>query len=1077
MMKITEQFLHQIDLYLPTDEANLVLRALELASRVHQGYYRLNDEPYIDHVVSVASILAEWRAPGYILAAALLHDSGKASYATVPSPETLRAVAGERAARIVKHIARLGRYGPAYHGEIRQHNHLRDSGHTTLPWAAIVLRQEPAAIIVKIADRIDNFRTLHTLPRNRRRAFAKSVRTIFIPFAQSLGMRQARRILEDGAFRILEPENYQRAEKQSRKRRLDPRFTESIARLREHLQKQGLQVTVQHSPTSLYELYRQQTHAAGAAAHLFPPVLILVEDEAACYQVLRFVHQLWPPRSGAIHDYIAAPKPNGFRSLQTQVKINNEDYIFIDIRDPWMNLVSEFGVTARWQGAPAELTPQIPRFSEPPAGKIAVFTPEGESKILPEKATPVDFAYAIHPELGHQCSAAEVNGRPAPLDTELQSGDLVRILTSATRIGPSLTWLDFVKSPKAKREIRKWHTKRSANEARKHGQKLLDDHLRKLGVTLSAKDVQMDLSSIAQKMNYASLDDLYVAIGVGRRPIESVVDQYLRFQRRGPHPLRPSATILSLGFANLPHKLARCCNPRPPDQIVGYITKDNHVSIHRADCKNLQRLHPIFAAEWNTSLDHQITQIDIEAVDRLGLIRDVSSLIAEMGLSMFSFHADRISDGSARIQMVFESISLETYAAIKEALSAIPDVRNVRAAELTMPSKLARGAIVERLFLNPYTLHPATGKNFVGRTQELQDLVNKLRGIRPGQAVLVWGPRRIGKTSLLLQFQRNILSHADYAIAFLSLHQISGQSMTSFLFEILKAIAARSHPDGLYAPRYHRMKRDPLGYFNNFIQKRLPQSPRHIVLIFDEFQRIADIREDKITLQDINHYFRSLIQQNVALTIIFSGGGILSDLQKKADTVSLLEVAEYLPIKRLNENDARELITEPAIRVSYDDTVVDRLVKLTAGHPYFLQLICSDLYDYAIEHRLTRINLSHLDSFLGLLWMKQAEHYFSHLWGDGVISDPKQIERYKFVLLSLGLYAEPGEWIPYDTLLHSGITQFLTEKQLWSILQGLRHLDSLDVRHDDEIRMSIEFAHRWIKHNYSTTTLRRGLQI
>ncbi len=1074
----SESFLQQIHSYLSDDDYHFVLRSLAFAGDVHDGFVRLTGEPYINHAIAVAQILAEWRAPADVLAAALLHDANKSTYARAPSSQEMRAVIGDRATLIVNQISRLGRFGPAYHKNSQQADGNSVNENRTLSWAAIVLRQEPTAVIIKIADRIDNFRSLQVLPRNRRRAFAHGVRNIFIPFAQSLGMRRAKRLLEDGAFQVLDPVVYQRITKlyqRYHEKHCNESITSTITALQNHLAENGLNAAIQCAPTSRCDLHKRESEATSGASYLFPPILVLVDDKNACYRALGLIHQLWRPRSSTLHDYIAAPKSSGYQAIHTQVHVTSSDYILIEIQDRMMHLVAEYGVTARWQGVSTELTPAIPTIPEPPPGKIAVFTPEGEIKILPENATPVDFAYAIHPELGHQCSGAMVNGQHASLSTELKSGDLVRILTSATKIGPSLAWLDFVKSARAKREIRKWHTKRSPKAASGRGKKLLDERLRDYGVTLSTKETKAALTTIARVMNYESLDALYIAIGVGQRSIESVVNQYLHRQKGSRRTLQPSATISSLGHHNLPHRLAKCCNPRPPDPIVGYITRDNRVTIHRADCKNLRRLRPLFAAEWNTPIDHHITQVEIEAVDRPGLIRDISALILERDMIITSFHADRIDDGSARIQIVFESILTEDFMALKAKLLDIEDVRNVHAAELTMPSRVARGAIVERLFINPYTLNPATGDRFVGRTKELQELVNKLRGIRPGQAVLVWGPRRIGKTSLLLQFQNSILNHADYAVAYLNLHQLSGQSTTSFMFEILKAIAAESHPDGIYAPNYHRMKRDPLSYFNNFIQKRLPQSSKHIVLLFDEFQFIADLKEERISLQDINHYFRSLIQQRVGLTIIFSGGGVLSDLRKQADTVSLLEVAEYLPIKCLSPTEARELITEPTQRINYEESVVDRLVKLTSGHPYFLQLICGELFDYATENQITHITPVDLDLFLEQSWTLHAEHYFSHLWGDGVISNRRRLLRYKLAFVATALSARPGEWIDFGTLDRRGVTSILAEEQLWQALEGLRALDSLAFRNENEFRISIEFAQLWAQQNFSFSYLRRGL--
>jgi len=525
----SEPFLQQVSGYLSDEDYHFVLRALAFATDIHNGFERLSGEPYINHAIAVAQMLAEWQAPADVLAAALLHDANKQTYARVPSQREMRAAIGDRTTLIVNQIARLGRFGPAYHKNSQQTDVASTDENRTLSWTAIVLRQEPTAVIIKIADRIDNIRSLQVLQRNRRRAFAHGVRNIFIPFAQSLGMRQAKRLLEDGAFQVLDPAIYQRIASLYRKKHCNETITTTISTLRNYLTERGLHAIVQCAPTSRCDLHKRESEATSGAIHLFPPILVLVEDQTACYQALGLIHQLWKPRSSTLHDYIATPKSSGYQAIHTQVHTNSNDYILIEIQDHVMHLVSEYGVTARWQGISTELTPAIPAIPEPPPGKIAIFTPEGDIKILPENATPIDFAYSIHPELGHQCSGAMVNGQHASLSTELKSGDLVRILTSATKIGPSIAWLDFVKSARAKREIRKWHTKRSPKAASGRGKKLLDGRLRDYGVTLSTKETKAALATIARVMNYESLNALYIAIGVGQRSIESVVNQYLPF--------------------------------------------------------------------------------------------------------------------------------------------------------------------------------------------------------------------------------------------------------------------------------------------------------------------------------------------------------------------------------------------------------------------------------------------------------------------------------------------------------------------------------------------------------------------
>jgi GTP pyrophosphokinase len=244
----------------------------------------------------------------------------------------------------------------------------------------------------------------------------------------------------------------------------------------------------------------------------------------------------------------------------------------------------------------------------------------------------------------------------------------------------------------------------------------LDEHFRAHGLTLSSKDVLLSLKGVADGMNYETLDDLFVAVGVGQRSPETVSGQYFFRQRLGHRVATPSASILSLESTNLPHRLAKCCNPRPPDPIVGYKTREGVVTIHRADCRIAKQHKPLFSAEWVTSLEADITQIEIEAVDRPGLIRDVSMLIAERGLAISSFHADRNQDGSAVLQIVFD-IGISDFSTLRAALQRLPDVRKVKSVTPSMPSHMARDAVVKQLFHNPYTLNPATGRNFVGRNE------------------------------------------------------------------------------------------------------------------------------------------------------------------------------------------------------------------------------------------------------------------------------------------------------------------------------------------------------------------------
>ena len=1070
------QLISQVEQYLDEGGVGLVWRALDLAVVAHDGFHRMSGVPYINHAVAVAEILASWYAPAEVVAAGLLHDVAKENYSNVPASEEIESVAGEKVVQIVQQVARLGRLGPVYH---RREDNIPDGGTddfaNLLPWATQVLEQEPAAIIVKIADRLDNFRTLNVLQEDRAKKFAQGTRNVFIPFAERLGMRQTKRALEDNAFRILQHEAYQHIVQHYPSEACEAALSKVLTSLREQFAQHDLLAEVSCAPYSYYELYRLETQQTKSVKSKLPPILVMVADKSTCYQALGIIHLIWRPRSGGIQDFIAAPKVNGYRALHTSARSGDGNYSLVLIRDPEMHLVAEYGITAKWQGVREEVLPQLPAWQEPPAGMIAVFTPDGELINLPEGACPVDFAYHIHPELGHQCSGAIVNGQQVALDTSLKTGDVVKILTSAASVGPSLQWLKYVKSHRAQREIRRWTKERNPAEASVRGRNMLDNLLREQGVTLSTKNTKKTLATVTTSMHYATTEDLFVAVGLGQRSAESVIKQFFMHAGKDSTRSQQGATIVSLAGSNLPQRFAKCCSPRPPDSIVGYITKDQRVSIHRADCHIIHHLRPLVAAEWNVNLQQQITEIKVVAVDRPGLVVDVSNFILQLGLSMASFHADRIGDGSARIQIDLDKPPIESFNTLLEGLQAIRDVRQAHATDPSLPSRFARGAVVERHIRNPYNLNPVSGPDFYGRKKELFELVNNLRDIRPGQAVLVWGPRRIGKTSLLLQFQRSILNREDYAVAYLNLHQLSGRTTTEFLRDILKEIAVQVQQKNIVAPKLRRMQHEPLGYFDSFIGNALPKSQKHIVLLFDEFQFIPALREEHVTLADINRYFRSLIQRGVGITVLFSGGGVLADLRQQSGATNLLEVARFQKIGRLGDEDARSLITEPVTRIAYNDDVVDRLVKLTSGHPYFLQLLCGELLFHTGER--SQITSGDLNQYMEQSWPQQAEHYFSHLWGDGVVGDRSIRQRYKLALVAAATATSKNGWTTFDNILQTGAAKNIGEQSLWRALQDLTEMDTLECKGDDDFRVCIELCQLWIQNNYSVKRVLREMPI
>ncbi|RME42206.1 MAG: bifunctional (p)ppGpp synthetase/guanosine-3',5'-bis(diphosphate) 3'-pyrophosphohydrolase, partial [Chloroflexi bacterium] len=514
--------------YLNQDDVALVRRALDLASEVHLGYRRLSGQSYLAHVVQVAQLLAEWQAPARVVAAGLLHDVAKPRYAHVLSSQELGERLDRGVADITSQVARLGRLGPAQQGG--ESGALQEVPRLDLlKWAAVILQNQPDAIVVKIADRLINFLTLDVLPEDRAEAFARSTRNIFVPFAERLGMRYAKRLLEDAAFAVLHPSAFARmAEQYGNREQVSQTYGPLLRLLKMHMDRHRIQTEISLAPFGLQELYRFEMAMTRSNRRRPVPILMEVKSEAVCYRALRALHKGWRPRHGEFRDFIAAPKPNSYRSLHSVVRSPDGEYLLVLIRDHTMHLVAEWGVTAAWRGVPTRLLPSLPTWKQPPKGYIVVFTPEGELIQLPEGSCPVDFAYAIHPELGNQCSGATVNGQHVALDTKLRTGDVVKILTSVAGVRPSLEWLDFVKTRKAKREIKRWTQQRTPTEASRRGREMVDDLLREHGTSLATLVGPVALAKISTQFGYGSGNALFEAVGLGERSAQSVVEALLQ---------------------------------------------------------------------------------------------------------------------------------------------------------------------------------------------------------------------------------------------------------------------------------------------------------------------------------------------------------------------------------------------------------------------------------------------------------------------------------------------------------------------------------------------------------------------
>ena len=1059
--------------YLDASQQVQVTQALMIATQAHKGHFRLDNSPYVYHAVAVAQQLAEWHAPAEIVAAGLLHDVLKPNYASGTHLPRIEAKLGVYVAQLVKTVSKLGRFGAAYPAaETNPSSVQMEIVTTKMPWVALMLQRSPWAVIIKLADKLHNFQTLDYLPEKRQNAFASSTMGVFVPFAERLGLRVAKQSLEDSSFAILQPEQYRKITQEYPLHARQEVMLPWISVLQEALQNEDLIHDVSIDHRSFFGLYRREM-AENKSIPLTESdaLLIVTMDEPSCYLALRAVHQLWSPKLTQFWDYIATPKPNGYRALHTGVRLPSGESLLVVIRDMEMDVVADFGITAVWQGIPVDLSPTFMAWREPPKGEIGVLTPDGDFKTLMKGATPIDFAYAIHIGLGHQCTGALVNGRQVPLDRQLETGDVVRILTGNANVGPSPEWLTIVQTNRAKQAIRKWLKSQKPGDAAEEGWLLLDEQLRQAGMILSSSSVLNQVAAVAQELGYTSRDSLLVAIGLHQCEPQLVVQKLVDEETNGETQPVLQATIVSLGDSDLPQKLASCCHPLPPDPIVAYQTKQDVLTIHRADCQHVQRLRPLIQAEWSQIETVPEFEIHLLAVDRPGLVKDVSIIITESAINMSSFHADQMPDGSARIVLGMGDMDSGQREHLLNRLQRIPDIRRVHVQSPTLSSHFPEQSVMAKHFDNPYSLRPVTGESFYGRRAELRNLIDNLRNVRPGEAVLLWGPRRIGKTSLLKEFQQRVMNSEDYILAFVDMQRLSGRSITMFLRDIMKEISRALNDPRTKPPNLSRMKRDPLGYFRGFLENAPALQDKYLVIILDEFQLLSNLQDDKVTLADINRYFRSLIQHRGGLSIIFSGGGVLDHLLKQPEASFMLEVARHQKVGSLEPSAARDLIVRPARRIRYDEAVVQGLLDLTDGHPYYLQWICGELILRADRAQRPFIGQEQLDEILTDWMPLQGEQFFNHLWGSSTGFSPQQQADQKLILTILAEHAPKDGWMTPERIekfAHSEIG----EGKIWHILQDLFKMDTLAIN-DGRYRIRMPLFEKWMCVNYSVERVLR----
>jgi len=697
-------------------DADFVLRAADFALRAHDGQVRKSGEPYIVHPIEVANILTGMQLDAETIAASLLHDVVEDAGITL---EAIEAEFTPRVARLVDGVTKLGRLpwtGTDTDGETKETREKRAQAES-LRKMFLAMIDDIGVVLIKLADRLHNMRTLDVMRRDKQIRIAQQTMEIYAPLANRLGIWQFKSELEDLAFQYLQPAEYARINLELAKRgpNQDAYVERAKDALRDVLASNGVHGEVTGRRKHIYSIYRKMQRKNRAFDEIYDVVglRVIVDEQKDCYAALGVLHTEWRPVPSEFDDYIANPKESSYQSLHTALIGPEGHYIEVQIRTREMHQVAEYGVAAHWrykEGTRASnaLEAKIAWLrrlmdwrdevadaeefveslkSDVFKDMIYVFTPAGDIHELPAGATPVDFAYRIHTDLGHRCVGAMVNDAHVGLNYKLQNGQVVRIITSQSRLGPSRDWLlpdnDFVTTANAREKIRQWFRRRDRDENIKEGRAILDRELKRLGVEPKIEEIAK------QFHNYPKVDDFLAAIGYGAISPQSIAqklnDTSVRDTIAHENGLKAPAVPLRRkvkGVGDLLTNLANCCNPVFGDDIIGFVTRGRGITVHRVNCPNIlnttepERLMPI---SWSSGPEETfVTPIRIQAFDRVGLLKDVTTLFADEDINILAVQTLTHDDRSVDLLITMEVKDVGQLSHILRRLEGVGDVYSAR---------------------------------------------------------------------------------------------------------------------------------------------------------------------------------------------------------------------------------------------------------------------------------------------------------------------------------------------------------------------------------------------------------------
>ncbi len=713
--------------YSPVDK-ELLQRALDVAEKAHQNQKRASGEPYLNHCKAVASILAEMHVPPAVVAAGLLHDTVED---TGMDPEDIKRDFGKEVFDLVQAVTKLGSLprvssiqssggndskNPQKQEEVDGKQWRAELASENLRKTFLAMAEDPRVVLIKLADRLHNMRTLRYLPEEKQKRIAQETMDLFAPLASRIGIWQIKWDLEDLAFRYLEPETYHDIARQLDERRSERerKMNKIITHITDVMNREGMNAEVSGRPKHIYSIYRKMKRKKVPFKELsdIRGVRIIVPTEEECYAAVGIIHLHWRPLPGEFDDYIAAPKPSLYQSIHTSVVYDDGETLEVQIRTPEMHRKAEYGIAAHWRYKEGKKRDKdfeqrvaylrqmlewqqdvesaqefVDGLKEEVFGdRVYAFTPRGDILDLPVGATPIDFAYNIHTEVGHRCRGAKVNGRLVPLDHKLSTGDQVEILT-AKRGGPSRDWLnenlELVKTKNARAKIKRWFKQQEKEKNVESGIQLLEKEIARLDL-----GGDIDYLDLAKHFKYDSDEDFFAAIGCSDVSLGRIVHA-LAVIKEGESPAllthyqeeisrETSGDIVVVGLKGVKNQLAGCCNPTPGDEIIGFITRGRGATIHRKDCSNILNIKDkerLVEVSWGSPVRTFPVPVVIKAYDRDGLTKDIATVLSNTGVSLTELRVD-VDEGQG--EAVFNLVlGVRNVTDLRRTLDLLERINNV----------------------------------------------------------------------------------------------------------------------------------------------------------------------------------------------------------------------------------------------------------------------------------------------------------------------------------------------------------------------------------------------------------------